>query len=141
MKINERLQRLLQEMEEAIKDIEKIKERVQNEDELFGDFLILRTTRDASFVAIQSAIDISNRIISIQGFRKPESYRDAFEILIENKVLKKRLGEKLKDLVGLRNTLIHLYWRLERERLYRFLKEGYKTIIEFKYKIGKYLEF
>ncbi len=139
LELNSILQKLLYELEDAVKDIEKMGERISKSEDILKDTLILRAIRDATFVAIQSCIDIGNRIISVKGWRKPESYRDIFQILEENGVILKELSEKLKDFAGLRNALIHLYWQFQLERLYKFIKEEYKTIEVFKKEILKFL--
>ena len=67
----------------------------------------------ALFIAIQSSIDIANHLISERCLRKPANYKEAFKILGEAGLISDYLAEKLSDLVGFRNVLVHIYWGLD----------------------------
>lgn len=55
-------------------------------------------------VAIESAIDICNHIISKNGFRLPEGYSDSFRIMAENNILPAEMvEEKLTNMARFRN--------------------------------------
>lgn len=125
------LLQLAQEMQDALKDLQTINNRINSLADLEKDPLILRAARDAAFVAIQSAMDMGNRIIATEGYRKPETYRDIFSVLEEKGLLTPELSNKLKDLAGFRNALVHFYWKFQRERLLKFLKEDYVVLEKF----------
>jgi len=130
-KRNKILLQLAQEMQDALKDLQTINNRINSLADLEKDPLILRAARDAAFVAIQSAMDMGNRIIATEGYRKPETYRDIFSVLEEKGLLTPELSNKLKDLAGFRNALVHFYWKFQRERLLKFLKEDYVVLEKF----------
>jgi len=129
------LLQLAQEMQDALKDLQTINNRINSLADLEKDPLILRAARDAAFVAIQSAMDMGNRIIATEGYRKPETYRDIFSVLEEKGLLTPELSNKLKDLAGFRNALVHFYWKFQRERLLKFLKEDYVVLEKFLKKV------
>lgn len=81
--------------------------------------------------AIQSCIDIANHIIGEFRFPKPATYKEAFEILTEKKIIPYELAEKLSRLAGFRNILVHLYWRVDLEKAHKILKEDITTLEEF----------
>jgi uncharacterized protein YutE (UPF0331/DUF86 family) len=122
---------LIYEMRQALDDLEKIRAMISNLKDLEKDTLLLRAARDASFVAIQSAIDLGNRIISLEGYRKPETYRDIFKVLEELGEVPPDLGHQLQDLSGFRNALVHFYWKFQRERLVKFIIEDFKALEKF----------
>lgn len=130
-KRNKIILQLAQEMQDALKDLQTINNRINSLADLEKDPLILRAARDAAFVAIQSAMDMGNRIIATEGYRKPETYRDIFSVLEEKGLLTPELSNKLKDLAGFRNALVHFYWKFQRERLLKFLKEDYVVLEKF----------
>ena len=140
VKFNDALQRLLQEMELALEDLKRLRGDITSVSELEKDSIRLRALRDAAFVAIQSAIDVGARIISQMGWPKPEVYRQIFYILREKGVIPSDVGEKMMDLAAFRNVLVHLYWRLQMERLFRFLKEDYRYISEFRRAILEFIQ-
>lgn len=60
-------------------------------------------------LAVESALDIANHLIADAGFEAPETYRDAFAILVRHGVLDDDLGRRLQGWAGMRNVLVHLY--------------------------------
>ncbi len=60
-------------------------------------------------LAVESALDIANHLIADAGFEAPETYRDAFAILVRHGVLDAALGQRLQSWTGMRNILVHLY--------------------------------
>ena len=74
-------------------------------------------TSHAMLVSIQSAIDLANQLIAQHRLRHPETYREAFELLAEASILTPELSDNLADLAGFRNVLVHIYWRLDLQRV------------------------
>jgi uncharacterized protein YutE (UPF0331/DUF86 family) len=60
-------------------------------------------------ISAQLCIDLAGHVVSSSGWRAPEDYRDTFTVLEEHGVLEPPLAERLRDLAGLRNRLVHLY--------------------------------
>jgi len=107
----------------------------------------LHTDRDkrnmvlhALLISIQSAIDIANHIIAEKGLRKPSTYRESFEILYEEGLIPKALSEKLSDLAGFRNVLVHIYWRLDIDAVYGVLQNDFAALKEFERIVKKLLQ-
>lgn len=73
-------------------------------------------------VAIESAIDICNHVISQNGYRAPEDYGDTFRILGEQGAFDKDFISDLKEMAKFRNRLIHLYWEVDDEQLHEILQ-------------------
>lgn len=119
----------LRELSDALEDWEK-----------YQGFSIeaLREDRDkrnmvlhAMLVSIQSAIDIAAYIIAQNGFEKPSTYRETFEILGREKVINRELADELSDLAGFRNVLVHIYWGLNLDEVYGVLQNDLGTLKEF----------
>ena len=73
-------------------------------------------------IAIESAIDICNHIISQNGYRSPDDYADTFRVLGEQSVFDEAFTKELRDMAKFRNRLIHLYWEVDDEQLYQILQ-------------------
>jgi uncharacterized protein YutE (UPF0331/DUF86 family)/predicted nucleotidyltransferase len=120
----------LQELEEALGDWERYQTNISLED--------LRTDRDrrnmvlhALLVAIQACIDIAHRLIAQRHLRQPATYREAFEILAEAGIIPLELADCMADLAGFRNVLVHIYWRLDIQRVYEVLQQERQRIAAF----------
>jgi len=90
--------------------------------------------------SIQACIDIGARLIAQKGFRKAEDYHGVFEILSQEGVIPWEFAEKMKEMVGLRNVLVHEYRRIRSEEIYRHLQESLCVFEEFINHIVSFLE-
>jgi uncharacterized protein YutE (UPF0331/DUF86 family) len=72
-------------------------------------------------IAAQCCIDISHRIISLEGARKPADYYDAILSMGELGVLPAEFARHLAPLAGFRNILVHEYLTVDWDEVYRTL--------------------
>lgn len=80
-------------------------------------------------VAIESAIDICNHLISKNGYRIPEDYADTFKILAEAGLLPKDFVENtLVKMARFRNRLVHLYWKIDNDMLFNIVTGDVKDL-------------
>ena len=112
----------IKELEEALQDVRRYKSSITLED-LVADRDKRNMVLRALQVAIQSAIDIANHIIAEYRFPTPLTYKESFQILKEKGMLSSNLAEDLSELVGFRNILVHLYWRVDLEKVFKVLNE------------------
>jgi uncharacterized protein YutE (UPF0331/DUF86 family) len=72
-------------------------------------------------VAAQCCIDISHRIISLEGAQKPVDYYDAILRMGQLGVLPAGFARDLAPLAGFRNILVHEYLAIDWDEVYRAL--------------------
>lgn len=100
-----------------------------------SDFLanqaVMERVRYNFIVVLQACIDISSHIAARQGNRAPASYGDCFKVLEEVKVIDPTLSGAMQRLVGLRNVLVHLYWRVDDEKVFESLQRDRSLEREF----------
>ena len=87
----------------------------------------------------ESCINIGNHIIARLGFRAPQDYGDVFRILGEAQVLPPELVEQMVDLSKFHNLLVHVYWRLDQERVYEALPSRLAALEAFVKQIVEWL--
>lgn len=73
-------------------------------------------------VSIESCINIANHIIATDRLRSPHDYKDTFKVLNEAGVLPDDLTRTMRELAGLRNLLVHLYWDVDDGMLYEGIR-------------------
>ena len=69
-------------------------------------------------ISIEACMDLGNHIIASERFRAPKDYRDIFTVLHENGILPDDFALTLRQMAGLRNRLVHLYWEVDDEQIY-----------------------
>jgi uncharacterized protein YutE (UPF0331/DUF86 family) len=90
-------------------------------------------------VSIQSAIDISSYLISQNGLKRPETYRETFDLLGQSGTISEELAAELSDLAGFRNVLVHVYWDINLDEIYSILQNDLKTLRSFRDSIKELL--
>ncbi len=132
----EKISKLLYEMRRAVSRLDSLS-NVEKE-EFLKDPDKVDSAKYNFIIAIESAIDICNHIISQNGLRPPKDYSDTFRVLFENGFLEKEFFENLVNMVKFRNRLVHIYWEIDNEFLYSILKNNVKDL---KALINKIIEF
>ena len=91
-------------------------------------------------VSIEAAVDICSHIISVEKLRKPERYADVPSILKEARVLGQDVANSLVDMIRFRNILVHLYAKLDAEKLYDILWNNLDDFDRFEGEIVRYVK-
>lgn len=91
-------------------------------------------------LAIESAIDIGEIIISEEGFERPPDYKSVFLVLGRNSILPKDFAEKLAPIAGFRNVLVHMYEEVDLGVLEEFLTQELGDFEEFAGYVLNYIE-
>ncbi len=89
--------------------------------------------------AIEGAFSVCNHIVVRKG-RIPKSYSECFRELANLGVIDKELGERLSEMAKFRNLLVHQYWRVDDERVFRIIEEDISDLEEFIESVVRYLE-
>ena len=74
--------------------------------------------------AIECCIDIANHIAVSEGFRIPKDNADSLLLLAEQGWLPCERQDAFVAMARFRNRLVHLYWRVDNERVYDYLQNS-----------------
>lgn len=78
-----------------------------------GDY----TLQDAAILnivrACETAIDLANHAIRVRKLGVPVSTADAFELLKAEHVIDSQMADRMKKMVGFRNTVVHQYMKID----------------------------
>lgn len=104
-----------------------------------------KSIRDRAFVerylhmAIQIVFDIANHMISYQGWKEPETYREIFSILASHGVLPHNKVPDYQNMASFRNVLVHHYEKVEDEVVFGIFKNRLEDFFLFKKYILEYI--
>ena len=134
---SDRMLKLVSQMREALGHLKRLKECERavfiNDPDKTG------SAKYHFIISIEAAIDISNHIISKNGYRAPEDYADAFVVLGENGTLEKSFVDDLKEMAKFRNRLVHVYWEIDENKIYDILQNRLGDFKTFLNQIAKFL--
>jgi len=108
----------------ASKDFETLSE---SEEMTIRYFIIVIVEALVNFV-----LHISRRICESEGIRlKPETLKASLQVLRDRNLIKNDELNDIISLVKLRNLLVHRYWIIDDEEIYRNVKSNFTKIINF----------
>jgi uncharacterized protein YutE (UPF0331/DUF86 family) len=91
-------------------------------------------------LAIEASIEIGTHICSADALGIPGSYAETFDLLEQSGVVKQLLAAKLRAMARFRNRIVHFYWEIDLDEIYRILNEHLCDLEEFLAAIERYLE-
>lgn len=110
------------------------------EDEYIGERKTRRACERTFQLACEDVLDICNLVIAGKSLGLPKDNRDTIRKLADNKIIPKKLSDRLEDMVGFRNLLVHRYGKVDDSRAYHYLKEDIDDLYEFAEMIEKLIE-
>jgi len=125
----------LMRFEENLKTLKQLKKNYTLDD-FISDKVDEWGLRYGLLESIQIIIDLACHIVAEKNLGTPKNYSECISFLISNNYLKKGLGEKITQMIGLRNLLIHEYGIIEVKKLFEYLNH-INDISDFIYAIRK----
>jgi uncharacterized protein YutE (UPF0331/DUF86 family) len=123
--VNNQLRRL-EEYLDRLLDI-----RSRGKEALLGDDLLRGAAERYLQIAIETVLNIGNHIIAVRGLRLPEDYADIFRILGEAGIVDASLVPRFVEMAKFRNRLVHLYWEMQKEQVWKILEDDLGDIAAF----------
>ena len=130
----------MQQLDEYLKYLRKINKEVGSEKQFLSDFHYFGTAERYLQLSIQVVIDTVQLIIVDNKLERPEDNQDAISLLFEQKIISKKLIEQLDGIVGFRNILVYEYGKIDRKKVYMYLREKIDSLSLFKREVLKYLK-
>ena len=96
--------------------------------------------RHAMLLSIQASIDLATGMAVTKTSRRPDTYRETFQVLGKFQVIPEDLAGELSKLAGFRNILVHEYSRLDVKRVYRILQDNWQTLDTFRKCVKDYIK-
>ena len=107
-------------LEENLKALQNIKNNYTLDD-ILSDKVDEWGLRYGLLESIQIIIDIACHIVSDKNLGSPKNYSDCISILTSNNYITRGLSDHLKQMIGLRNLLVHDYGIIDSTKLFRYL--------------------
>jgi uncharacterized protein YutE (UPF0331/DUF86 family)/predicted nucleotidyltransferase len=116
---HERIERFVYSVRDAVREINAL----ELEQLGLDGYLAEKQTRALSEhylrIAMEATLDLCRHVIVATGLGVPQEYRDIGRILGHQGVVTPEVSHKLVAMAGMRNVLVHIYWDVEHERVYR----------------------
>lgn len=90
-------------------------------------------------ISLECLLDIGEVIISIEKIKRPETYKEVFRVMGESAILPQAFARRMESAAGLRNILVHMYAKIEPDKLYNNLQNDVEDMELFIEYIASYL--
>ena len=117
-----------------------LREHPADENQLVNDDLLKSAIERNLQLAIESALDIGEVIISSMDMDKPEDYRSIILILGKEGVIPKDFAHEFQEAAKLRNILVHMYTEINPAIIAEVLENKLDDFDEYASYIAIYLE-
>lgn len=131
------MRKITSEVLSALQRLEDL--RKLSEEEFAADPHKVASAKYNLIVAIEGAVDLSNHIISKNGFRTPEDYADTFRVMEEKGVFDAEFTNSIIQMARFRNRLVHIYWDIDDAEIYRIIQTRLQDIKQFLKKFGNFI--
>ncbi len=130
MTLNEELIRTrCQEIEDSLARLEQI--RIVPVD----DFLKDRDLQDIAcyriLLAIEAALGLCYHVAAKHLNKVPEEYAECFSILADARIIPTDLSQRLQKMARFRNLLVHMYWKVDLDALYKLILDRLTDLRQF----------
>jgi uncharacterized protein YutE (UPF0331/DUF86 family) len=109
-----------EEIAESLHRLEKIK--TTDKDKFTKDQDLLDIASYRLLIAIEAALNICYHVSAKRMKKIPREYAECFQILAEQDVISRELGDELMKMARFRNMLVHAYWKMNPEIIYDIIQ-------------------
>ncbi len=81
--------------------------------------------------ACEAIIDLGMHVIAERSLGIPQTSRDTFEILQNNKIINHEMSERLKAMIGFRNIAIHNYQKINLKIIQAIVEKDLEDLLHF----------
>ena len=109
-------------------------------DDFVGSYKNVQSAKYSLLEIIECCIDIASHIIAVCGTGRAEEYREMFYLLGKRSVITKALAERLGDMTGFRNLLVHRYGDVDNELVLAMIESELEDVVEFERAVARFME-
>jgi uncharacterized protein YutE (UPF0331/DUF86 family) len=92
-------------------------------EKVLGDRQVQSAVRYAFQTAIQCALDAGLHILVDSGLASPRDNKEILQALGEKRILPVEFAKRIEGMAGFRNILVHRYFKVDSEIVYRHLQD------------------
>ncbi len=136
----ERVERYLSLLDEAVLNLRRLQRRFNS----FEDFQSNVDTRELCVhylrIVLEAVLDICRHFLAVVGLNLAElETTNLIELAGAKGLLDPILARRIRGMAGMRNAIVHAYWRLDYEAIYRAITEQLADVDEFARQVRAYL--
>ena len=126
--MNERINDKVEEIEKYLAELDEIRPKTLNE--YLADLKTKAACERYVEKVMEAVTDLAFLLIKDKSLQIPEEDAKAFEILVQSRLIDKKLGENLQLAKGMRNVLAHQYGEIDDEIVFNAISDQLETDVK-----------
>ncbi len=136
----ERLDTLLSSLDEALGRLRQLQTRFVSFDQFVADVDSRELCVHHLRIALESVLDVCRHFLAVVGVSLAELDTTNLIVLAGDKgLLDPAFARRIRGMAGMRNAIVHVYWRLDYRAVYRAVTEELADFDEFARQVQDYL--
>ena len=136
----ERVEAYLSTLDEAVTQLRRLQGRFDS----FEEFQAAVDTRELCVhylrIALEAVLNICRDFLAVVGVSLAElDTTNLIELAGEKGLLEPAFSHRVRGMAGMRNAIVHVYWRLDYQAIYRAVTEQLVDLDEFARQVRAYL--
>ena len=82
-------------------------------------------------VAIEAALGLCFHLCAKRLKKVPGEYAECFALMADAEIISSDLSERLQRMARFRNLLIHMYWKIDYDKVYEIIRDDLKDLRDF----------
>lgn len=136
-----RVEAYLSKLDEAVGQLTRLRKGFSSFDDFMGDIDRRELCVHYLRIALESVLDICRHFLAVKGVNLTEiETTNIIELSGEKGLMPYAFARKIGGMAGMRNAIVHVYWRLDYEAIYRALMQDLADFDEFVRYVNAFLE-
>jgi uncharacterized protein YutE (UPF0331/DUF86 family)/predicted nucleotidyltransferase len=135
----DRVEAYLSALDQAVAQLRRLRERFGTLEEFRRDLDTRELCVHYIRIALESVLDTCRHFLATVGVSLSElETTNLIELAAERGLLQPAFGEKIRGMAGMRNAIVHVYWRLDYQAIYRAITDQLPDFDEFARQVQTY---
>lgn len=136
----ERVERYLSLLDEGALHLRRLQRRFKSLEEFQSDVDTRELCVHHLRIILEAVLDICRHFLAVVGLSLAElETSNLIELAGEKSLLEPAFARRIRGMVGMRNAIVHVYWRLDYEAIYRAVTGQLADVDEFARQVQAYL--
>lgn len=137
----ERVQALLSTLDEAVGQLQRLRARFATFEEFHADVDTRELCVHYLRIALEAVLDVCRHFLAVVGVSLTELDTTNLIVLAGEKgLLEPGFARRIRGMAGMRNAIVHIYWQLDYQAIYRAVTDELVDFDEFARQVQGYLQ-
>lgn len=137
----DRVESYLSSLDAAVAQLRRLRERFQSYEEFQADVDTRELCVHYLRISLEAVLDVCRHFLAVVGLSLSElNTTTLIDLAGEKGLLEPTFAHRIRGMAGMRNAIVHVYWRLDYLAIYRAVTEQLDNLDEFARQVERYMD-